>query len=324
MSISLVTYPVISSSGKVRNIFAGFDAVELEFKREDTAIISVTQGANNKILITITGDISSSLNVGEWVYLKAVGSTFTYDGVFQILDIAVPGDTEITVDGDYIESTGATDGYCNYKQNWYLESRLVDPENTAVKNYPEELQTDGNPNGEIKVNTSMLVDFLESELLGQSGQVSESRQHCKVEYREVWREDDTAVFTLIDQEPIIIIFAAENAEIESFVTGFDVPRMWDGYPFYINLLHSTENYIGERVSVEFDELNINQDDINTGNLLANFGPDDFGILQVNFADNVNPIDEDTRYIRFNASSSANADYETGDYNDNDYFTINTP
>lgn len=323
MSVTLITYPVEISSGKVRNIFAGFDAVELEFKREDTAIVSVTQGANNKILISISSDITSSLNVGEWVYLYSVGTTFTYDGVFQILDLAYSApNTEITVDGDYIETTSS--GYCNYKQNWYLESKIVDPDNTAVKNYPELLQTDGNPNGEIKVNTSMLVDFLQSELLEQSGEVAESRQHCKLEYREVWREDDTSVFTLVDQQPIIIIYAAENAEIESFVTGFDTPKMWDGYPFYINLLHSKENYVGERVSVEFDELDINQDDINTGQLLANFSPDAFGVLQVNFEDNINVIDTDTRYIRFNAFSSDRADYETGDYDDNDYFTINTP
>ena len=59
MSVTLTSYPVVTSSGKVRNIFAGFQAVELEFKREDAVVVDVTQGANNKILISINGDIRS-------------------------------------------------------------------------------------------------------------------------------------------------------------------------------------------------------------------------------------------------------------------------
>jgi hypothetical protein len=322
MSVTLVKYPVISESGKVKNIFAGFQAVEVEYKREDTAIVGVSQGVDNNILIDIVGDITGSLNVGEWVYLYSEGSTFTYDGVYQIVTLTFPGpNTEITVIGDYIEST--TSGYCNYKQNWFLESKLVSPDNNDVKNYPSLLQNDGNPNGEVFVNTSMLVDFLRNDILETSQEITTARQQCQLMYREVWREDDTAVFTLEDQDPIIIIFAAENAEIEEFVNGFELPKMWEGYPAHINLLHSLQNYVGERVSIQFDELDINKDDISNNNLLSNFGPADFGILQANFADNQKVIEENTRYIRFNAITSDKADYETGDYDDNDYFTINT-
>lgn len=323
MSVVLTSYPVVTSSGKVRNIFAGFSAVELEFKREDIAIVDVTQGADNKILISIVGDFTASLNVGEWVYLNAVGATFTYDGSFQIITVVFNSpNTEITVDGDYIEN--ATTGYTNYKQNWFLEAKLVDPDNNDVKVYPQLLQNDGNPNGVVEVNTSMLVDFLKNEILSISQEITEGRQECKVMYREVWREDDAQSFILVDQEPIIIIFSAEDSEIEDFTNQFEVPRMWDGYPFFLNMLHSLQNHVSERVAVTFDELDINKNDIINDNPLIDFGLSNFGILQANFNDNVKVIEDNTRFIRFNANTSGLADYETGDYVDTDYLTINTP
>ena len=323
MSVALTSYPVVTSSGKVRNIFAGFQAVELGFKREDIQIVSVSSGAGAKILIDVLGDITGSLNVGEWLYLYSEGATFTYDGSFQILTVVFSSpNTEITVEGSFIEVTSS--GYVNYKQNWFLEAKLVNPDNNDILNYPQLLQNDGNPNGEIEVNTSMLVDFLKNEIFITSQEITESRQECKVMYRESWREDDTDTFTLIDQEPIIIIFAAEDSEIEDFVNGFEIPRMWDGYPFFLNLLHSLENYVGERVTVTFDELDINQDNIIIDNALINFGTSDFGILQTNFNDKVKVIEDNTRFVKFNANTSDAADYETGDYVDTDYLTINTP
>lgn len=323
MAVSLVSYPVTISSGKVRNIFAGFAPVELEFKREDTDIVDVSQGADNKILISILGNITGSLNVGEWVYLYSEGVTYIYDGSFQILDVTFSNpNTEITVDGDYIEA--GTPGYCNYKQNWYLECKLVNPDNNDIKAYPQLLQNDGNPNGEIKVNTSMIVDFLKNEIKETSQQILNSRKECKVMYRESWREDDTDTFTLVDETPIVIVFAAENAEIESFANGFEYPRIYAGYPFCINLIHSKNNESGKRIKVNFDELDINQTSITTNNLLINFNQYDFGILQANLEDNIKTLESNTRFIKFNAESNGAADYETGDYDDTDYLTINTP
>ena len=323
MAVTLTSYPVTTSSGKVRNIFAGFAPVELGFKREDVQIVDVSQGADNKILISINGNITSSLNVGEWVYFYSQGSTYKYDASFQIISIVFSSpNTEITVNGEFIEvSTG---GYCNYKQNWYLESKLVNPNNNDIMNYPALLQNDGNPNGELTINTSMLVDFLKNEIFETSQEVTGGRKECKVMYREVWREDDTEAFTLVDQEQIIIIYAAEDSEIQDFVNGFEVPRIWDGYPFVLNFINSTENLDGKRVKIQFDELNINKVNITTDNPVINFSPDSFGILQMNFNDNVKPIESNTRYITFNAISSGSADFETVDFDDNDFLTINTP
>ena len=116
MAVTLISYPVVSSSGKVRNIFAGFAPVELEFKREDLAIVSISQGADNRIVVTVSGDITTSLNVDEWFYLFAEGISHTYEGVYQVYSIAFSSpNTIINIDAEYIQA--ATSGYINYKQN---------------------------------------------------------------------------------------------------------------------------------------------------------------------------------------------------------------
>jgi hypothetical protein len=323
MSVTLVSYPVTTSSGKIRNIFPGFSPVELEFKREDTAIVDVSQGVDYKILISIAGDITSLLNVGEFVYLFSQGTTFLYEGNYKILDLTYSSpNTEVTVDTYFIElSTG---GYCNYKQNWYLEAKLVKPANNLITIYPALLQNNGSPSGEVNVNTSMLVDFLKNEIFETSKEIVNCREECKVMYREVWREDDNNSFSLVDQYQIVIIYSAELAEIESFVNGFEIPKIFEGYPFAINLIHSTLNQFGKIIAITFDELDINQTEITGDNPLSDFAVQAFGILQTNFNDNQIAINSSTRYINLNARSLSSVDYLTGDYNDNDYLTINTP
>jgi hypothetical protein len=328
VGITLLTYPVTVSSGKTRNIFAGFAPVEITLKREDTAIVGISQGVGNKVLISITGDISSNLQVGEWVYVYSEGTNFTYDGVYQILTVAYSSpNTAITVDYDYIEN--GTSGYCNYKQNWFLESKLVNEDNNDILQYPQLLQTDGNPNGNIEINVSMLVDFLTNEIKTTSQEITNSRKKCKVMYREVWRENATNSFTLINQITIIIIYAAENFEIESFINNFEIPKIWDGYPFWLNLLHSDLNEVEKRISVSFDELDINQANIITANALTIFNYEDHGILQVNLSDNQKVIETNTRFIRFNADSEGSGgggggggtgDFKAGDFKTGDFFT----
>jgi len=323
MAVTLTTYPVTTESGKVYNIFAGFNAVELEFQRVDVDAFNVGSGAGAKVLITIASDITSELNIGEWLYLYAAGVTYEYNGTFKILDVVFNSpNTEITVDTDFIEV--ASTGYINYKQNWFLEAQLVSPDNVLVKKYPANIESDGTPSGLVGINTSMLVDALSNSILTTSGEITGSREICQVKYREVWREDDTASYTLIDDTPIVIVFTAEDSEPETFINEFSIPKIYEGYPFFINLLHSVENLSSDRIAIEFDELDINTDDITTSNPLATFNPEDYGILQVNFNDNTKAIEDNTKYIRFNAGSTDSADFETGDFNDTDFYTINTP
>ena len=319
MSLSLVDYPVKLLDGKVRNIFAGFSAVEVQFKREDVVIEEVVSGTNAQIQINIIGDITGSLSVNEDVYLYAKGVVNEYDSSYKVTAIVFNApNTEVTVDGAFLEI--ATVGYFNFKQDYFVESFLVSPANILINKYASPTETDGAPNGEVYINASMLVDALKNSVLIDTGEVSEAREICQMKYREVWRENQTEPFVLIDSDPIIITYSAENVEIETFINGFDVPIIWAGYPFAINVTHSTANSVGLRIEVNFDELDINKNDVVLNNKLTYFNGFDFGFLQSNFADKTVEIDDTTEYIRFNAIASNVPDFKLGDFKSGDFKT----
>jgi len=323
MSLVLSSYPALSESGVIKNAFAGFNPVEVIFDRQDIQIISVTSGVDAKALISVAGDITGSLNVSEWVYLHAVGASFIYDYSGEIITLAYNApNTEITINNPYIEN--AASGYVNYKQNYFVEGKLVDIDNNAILKYPQLLSDNGTAAGVVTLDVAPPVDFLNNNIADVSEEIPNSRVRFKVMYREVWREDDTQAFILIDQTPIVIIHAADQPAQERFVNNFEIPKLWAGYPFVLTLLHTLENSIDSRFSVLFDELDINKENINIDNPLVDFGSVDFGFLQMNMNDNIKTIEDNTRFLRFRIETSELADYQTGDYNDTDYETINTP
>lgn len=322
MSLTLTTYPVIASGGKINNAFAGFQEIEVEYKREDIQISGIASGAGSVVEITVSGNITSELNVGEWIYLYSKGLSYTYDLKAKVSSIVFSSpNTVIEIESPFIQITGS--GYLNYKQNYFVEAKLVDKTDNNILIYPTLFSDNGTADGIVKLNVSQMVDLLKSEILENSGEKTKGRIQAKLMYREVWREDDTQAFILEDKEPIVVIYAADQPENEKFINSFDVPKVYAGYPFMINLLHTLENNVGERVKVTFDELDINKDILTANNQLHSFAASEFGILQTSFKDKVVPVSE-TAFIRFKATSIKEYDYATGDYNDTDYLTENTP
>ena len=108
--------------------------------------------------------------------------------------------------------------------------------------------------------------------------------------------------------------------MEIFDVEVGLDRFKTEYLKSLNMLHSNSNYDGERISIEFDELDVNKTDISSDNPLFVFNNNDFGLVQTNFADNVTAINNNTRYIRFTSKLSNLGDFATIDFDDNDFFT----
>ena len=318
MSLNLVKYPVTTTS-QINNLFAGFLPVNLEYKREDAQIVSVGAGANGKIQVVISGDITASLNVNEWVYLYAKGNLFDYDNSYQVIDISYSNpNTFITLDSDFIEN--ASIGYLNYKQNYFVEAKLVNPTNEKVMAYSDVLEINGSASGDVVINANALVDGLTDTISESSQEITSARNICKVAYREVWRENQINTFTVQFGEPLVIVYAAENIETEKFINNQNEPTIFAGYEFIINSAHTNENNTGQKIGVSFDELDINKANITTDNALSEFESKDFGILQANFSENIIAINGNTQFIKFNLITTAKPDYKAGDYKAGDYKT----
>ena len=320
MGLTLTSYPVTVESGTVLNLFPGFKPIPIEFERVDVALISLGQGIDNKIEIVVSGNVVIELNEGEWIYLFATGTTYDYNDSFQVISLVYGvGVTTILLDSDFIELSNS--GYVNYKQNYFVEMALVRYNNENILQYKGLLTDSGTPSGSITIDASPLVDGLRNEVLSTSGEVETSRERCKIKYREVWREQQSNSYVFASSEyQLIICYAADDFETEKFITEFDEPRMYAGYPFIMTFSKSLDNNLGKDITVNFNELDINKDDITINNELKNYPQNIFGFCQANFNDNIVAIDDYTRYIEFELTTNDLFDYDSNDYDSNDYVT----
>jgi hypothetical protein len=319
--LSLVEYPVITDSGIVKNTFAGFDDVEISFKREDIVIVSITQGTDNYIQIRVVGDISTELNLGEWIYCYSPATTLTYDFTAKVLSVGFSaGFTTILVEEPFIELSSG--GYLNYKQNYFVEAQLVNPDNTDILIIPNSISDDGNASGEISINVNIPVDLLCQEFSLASGEIVGSRVKFKVKYRENYRDNTDLAFTLINDYSIILIYSTENAEAEKIANAFDEPIFWSGYPNALLLAHSDDNAGGERIDVKFSELDINKNVLVPEFIIETFNLNDYGMLQVSTSalDPSYEFNVNSQYGKLIFETTTVADYDSDDYDSDDYST----
>lgn len=292
MALTLVSNPVVTESGVVKNLFAGFLPVEFVFKREDLAVSACGQGSDNKLLITIGVDLSNDISIGDFVYAYSEGANYTYDGSGEVLEITA---TTITIDVDFIENS--TGGYINYKRNYFVEAELVNEDNADVKVLPFLLRDDGDNAGNITIDTSIANDKNELQFEYALQALGDARLKFRFQYREVW-EDSNESFTLVPDE-LILYFGTEQGVIESFVQELDDAFIYEGYPFGGIILHSDANNGGDNLSLLYDELDINKQAIDSNNVIGVISSDDYGQIFVNL-DKSNTYNENTEYIKLKA------------------------
>jgi hypothetical protein len=292
MALTLTQNPVTTVAGIVKNLFAGFLPVEFKFKREDLAVSAVGQGSNNKLLITTGVDLSNDLSIGDSAYIYSEGVNYTYDASGEVLEITA---TTITIDVDFIENS--TGGYINYKRNYFVEAELVNEDNPAVKVLPIKLRDDGTPSGNVTIDTSIANDKNELQFEYILQTLEDARIKFRFQYREVW-EGSNESFTLVSDE-IILYFATEQGEVESFIQELDEAFVYEGYPFGGVLLHSDANNGGDNLSLKYDELDINKQPVVANNVIGVLSSDVFGQIFVDLPKETT-YNENTEYIELKA------------------------
>ena len=306
MSVTLITNPVETVGGVVNNLFAGFEPVEFVFKREDGQISGVGEGVDSKLLINTLSDLSSYLSIGDFIYINSSGLTYDYDISGKITAIT---STTITTDQDYIESTSG--GYINYLKNYYLEVQLVNVNNSDINILPFSLIDDGDNAGNITIDVSIANDLNIQFFEFVTQELTESRVLFKVQYREVWDENLSGSYTLIENE-LILVYATEQMEVETFVNQLDNPTIWKGYPNGVVLAHSSQNNDATAISFSYDELDINQSTLVSGTSLGSINADKEGFIFVDInKDTV--YNASTEYIKINADYTVLADFSSLDF-----------
>lgn len=293
MAVTLISNPVETVGGIVKNLFAGFDEVEFKFKREDDQIDGVGQGIDNQILIQTQNDWSTYLNTGDDVYLFSEGDNYTYDLNGEVVAVTA---TTITITGDYIEN--ATGGYINFRRNWRLESELVNENNSDVKVLPFKLIDDGDNKGNVTIDVSIGNDINNIEFDYNVVLLDDMSLLFKFQYREVYDELEGS-FVLVDDR-ICLVYATVQPEQEAFVNSLDEPKLWKGYPFGAVLTHTNDNSDDDKLVFKYDELDINKTTLTTNNAVGEIESNKDGFIFVNI-DKDNTYEVDTEFIKLKAN-----------------------
>lgn len=302
MSLSIIDYPVKSIG---QNIFGGLSPIEIKFKREDLSVVDTELGVNGTLIINIGAGNISALNVGEYVYLKSEN----YDLSAEVLEI-----TNDFIRVDYQWSNSTAGGYINYKQDYYIEIETINPENELIKILPFTLTDDGDNEGNITIDLSIINDLNKLELPSfVIGEMTDSRVKFDIKYREIWREStETAYLRVTD--PIIIYPAKETGTIEDFTNGLDQPEYYVGYPNRALFLHSDSDPLGgELLAFYIDELDINKEAIKENSFIGSISAiDNYGRIIAPLVD-LDLLD-DTEYIDIKKEAENIPEY-SDEYND---------
>lgn len=315
MSLTLITNPVTTESGVTKNIFPGFRPVEYVFKREDLAITSVGSGLDDNIEVTIGTDLTTELSVGDFFYLYAPGDSgeYTYDLSGEITAITA---TTITMDSKFIEA--ASSGYINYLQNYYVEVELVGEENVNRKVIPFSLKDDGDPAGNITIDVSIANDKNRQAFTLISEPLTDGRIKFDVRYREV-SEGSTGSWVSME-DPIIIVFAWEQMDVEEFINDFDYPNIYKGYDSGVILSHSDSNGSASFVALTYNEYDINKSVLTSSNVLGQISNSLYGLFFFLISKSIS-YNSNTKYIKFTGNYVNLPDYEPIDYASPDYKII---
>jgi hypothetical protein len=307
MALTLITNPVVAANQK---IFAGFQPVEFVFKREDLAITSVESGSGG-IKINVTTDLTTSLVVGDSVYLYSEGADYTYDAVGTILSLTA---TDITIDLPFIQA--ATGGYINYRKNYYVELQCVDSFFPDSNLLPFSLQSDGDSAGNITIDVSIVNDLNTQRGDINNAFLSESCKEFEVQYKEVY-DGSANPYTLLDNKLLIVVYATETPEENVILNSFDLPKIYLGYEAALVIAHSGSSS-GQDIRMMYDELDINTNKIITYHLYTR-DADDNGFLMFQWGGG-RSVGSNTKYVDFYAEIIGLFDFKDGDFDYPDFVT----
>lgn len=312
MALTLLDNPVKTVLGVVQNLFAGFKPIQFIFKREDAEVVSVGSGVDNNVQIFMLTDIQAFINVGEFLYLSAPfdNGLGEYDISAEVVSLAV---NTVTINTQFINN--ASSGYINFKQNYSVEMQILNPINLLPTVVDFNLQDDGNIQGDITIDVGIMNDLNNQEIVFANGIIEDERNKFRVEYREVFR-DSNLPFTSVADE-IIPQYATQQFETEEFINELPLPRIYQGYNNGLMLSHSDSNQVDDSIVVTYDELDLNQQDVTTGNNVLTLNSKEYGLAMALW-DSANVVDASTRFIKFNGVFASLSEYNPADYNNTDY------
>jgi len=277
-----------------------------EMQREDYQIASMEEntGTGGGVMITVDDSIEDEVAIGDMIYVNDGG---LYDGSYEVLDVyALSPQTVIVIDSSILTFVSPPTGFINLVRNGYfVEVKILEySTGSAVEIDDAYPRFSPNNSGLIKADLQVYLRTLLSSIstIGYDA-VNEAEsglgQKYNIQFREYWVANGEGEWSVLSDDNIhytingvkrtgdqygqnfglYVMFPADSVSpIEEgsrgkFLTMFEQPVFFTGYPFDISFIYSQEYEDSGDPLIKIEELlDVNEGYLNeTSTVLNEFG-----------------------------------------------------
>lgn len=184
MALTQLDYPVTGDIGTFNNIFPSQKPLNINFLRRDNLINTITSGTGGVVRIRTFDVLDPSLQAGDFIVWQTNSYSLRSSRILQRIS-----NRRIDVDSVF-NSTDATNGFINYRKNWFLEARFVDESTPTNEQGLVSLVIDNFaqvPNaldGSVSLDVSVIRDVLIPDFDISTGISDGLSKVFKIQYRE--------------------------------------------------------------------------------------------------------------------------------------------
>lgn len=321
MAITQVNYPVTGSVGTYRNIFPSQRALNIDFLRRDGLISTISSGTDGNTRLELSAAYDVDLAVGDYVTWFSDAYTLRTNRVTELVDAST-----FDVDNPF-NSTVATNGFVNYRKQWFLEARFVakdtpTDEQDAVLAIDDYSQIPSARDGSLSLDCSLPGDLLTPDFEVETGLATGLFTEFKVQFRESYSTDRAKTWVSPTPDvPIMLVLGTQTMPFNDFTdtTVLQKRFIWS-YPYLFTYVYSMINDNADNVVT----FNLLQYDISK-NLIDtqagyNVATDLNGVYLVRFtADEGDNILDECAFIEITALVTSSAgQYDPTQYDPTQY------
>jgi len=314
--ITQLDYPVTGSVGTYQNIFPSHQALNVNFARKDVFINSIASGTGGVVELTLSAALDGNIAVGDFIVWESDGYSLRTS---RILDIISP--TVIEVD-EVFTSSDATNGFVNYRKNWFLEARFVAKDTPTDQQANVELvindfsQVPSSLEGLVSLDLSVIRDVLSADFSLQSEIVDNLFKEFKFQFRESYETNRDAAWVSPNPDlPIMLVMASKPVVFNDFINS-DQFKFIQDYPLVTSYIYSDINDNGSNtLTFSLSQYTLSKSFISSFDVIS--FTDQSGLINL-FID-PSTLDPAAVFIKFEVEKTTNnAQYDPSQYDPSQY------
>jgi hypothetical protein len=317
MALTNVVYPVTGTDGAYSNIFPSQRRLDFTMTRQDAGITSISSGTGGVVRLEADATLTG-IALGDYVNFGTEAYTPRSARV-----IALISGTTVELDLPFT-STNVTNGFINYKRNWFLEVRFVAKDSTtnqqdAVTLFDFTSKYNSSIIGAVVANLALPSVFLVPDFdASASGFNPGLWVDFKIQYRESWDTNRAESWVSPSPDvPIMLVHGTGDIEPLKFSDYGQLKRYVRGYPLMSTFIYSDVNdgVGGNQITLRANLYGIDKSLMAEETLATvnNFN----GVYVLAF--NAASVGEDDVFVKLESDYVADiGQYDPDDYDPDDY------